>query len=146
MLFRAVRINCAANTRAPQTSMPIQSSHTASLIHARKESGGSVSGWRFQGLISGDIHRAISISRPSHLALAGCGGSLFDCNHFVRAIVSPGWSRAVADSDGDYWKGGNLFRPRRAAVAHDDQEVDRIALSLNERANADTDVGPTAAV
>src|SRR5262249_61002424 len=86
MLFRAVRTNCAANTRAPQTSMPIQSSHTASLIHARKESGGSVSGWRFQGLISGDIHRAISISRPSHLALAGCGGFLFLSFYFFLPL------------------------------------------------------------
>jgi hypothetical protein len=63
--------------RAPHTSMPIQTSHTASLTQSSSESGGMVSARRLQGLISG--HEGLAIAyfhlRRMKVSLGAAPGS-----------------------------------------------------------------------
>src|SRR6185295_19769838 len=71
---------------------------------------------------------------------------LFERNHSIGPLVPPRRGCAVADTDGDDRKGWSVLRPLCLAVADDNQKVDRIALPLDERAQAGTHVRTAAAV
>ena len=61
-------------------------------------------------------------------------------------MISPRRRCAVADPDGDDRKRRGFFRPWRDAVADDDQQIDRRGLSVDERAQPDTNVRAAPAI
>src|SRR6185436_18142566 len=54
-------------------------------------------------------------------------------DHLVRPALCPGRRRALADSDRDHRKRRHVDRPRREAVRHHDEHVDRRGLAVDER-------------